>query len=53
MLCGGIDEVKAVRTGWKDKVFGGGVKGGVVGEWRKEVGEGGMILVQKCDCPCV
>ena len=49
MICGWIDEVKAVRTGRKYKVFGGGVKGGVVGERRKQVGEGGMDLVKKCD----
>ena len=53
MIGGRIDEVKAVRTGWKGKVFSGGVKRGVVGEWRKEVGEGGVILVQKCDCTSV
>ena len=45
MIRGRIDKVKAVRTGRKETVLSGGVKGGVVGEWRKEVGEGGMVLV--------
>ena len=49
MIGGRIDKVQAVRTGRKWKVLSGGVKGGVVGEWRKEVGEGGMVLFKKCD----
>ena len=53
MICGGIDEIKAVRTDWKGKVLGGSVEGGVVGEWRQKIREGGMVLVEECDGSCV
>ena len=53
MICGGIDEFKAMRASRKSEVLSGSVEGGVVGEWRQIIGEGRMVLVKECDGSCV
>ena len=53
MICGRIDEFKAMRASRKSQVLSGSVVGGVFGKWRQEVGERGMVLVKECDGSCV